>query len=209
MLTLALITLIVFLSVWGYQVLDRKAKEAEYKKKTTTNIPLQREIRKKWSDILAKDIDVVRPDVDNVYEYVYSLYEKYGVPAYTWMSNDPEKIKKWHATMADNTAFEEGFKEFRRPDTPPYEGYVKESKKRTIRERIFGLPDADRYSGDGSNQTVESFYWELVSELTHRDMWEAGYACSWDGVHGSEREELEKQIARTKEEKKKYPWLYE
>lgn len=90
-MTLFLIILIVFLCAWGRQTLTKKAKKNEYRARTKTNVELEKNIQKKWTETLYQELDVVAPEEPSVFNYITKLYAKYDIPLYSWISDENEK----------------------------------------------------------------------------------------------------------------------
>ncbi len=112
-MTLALIAFIVFFAVWGYQVLDRKAKRREYENKTRTDIQLQSEIENEWKTKLAPEIDIVLPENTSIFDYIRSLYRKYDIPIFSWIVEQEEKESWFQRTRAQWDADEKYYEDIR------------------------------------------------------------------------------------------------
>lgn len=101
-MTLALIALIVFLCLWAAQVGEKKEQEDKYKERTKTNVALERELMKAWSDKLSPELDVVKPEFESVYDYIRTLYEKYNIPVFHYLGASEEREKFFNASKRES-----------------------------------------------------------------------------------------------------------
>ncbi len=226
-MTALLIAIIMALVITAYQVTSTKANEGIKKKATRTNVELQKQVTQEWWDKLAPELDIVIQDA-SVYHYIDTLYDKYGMPKYYYMSLPPEGVMALYEKDKLKSDEYEREKESMRlykydcavckkENTAGLEYYlaVKDisvlySRNRTVRQRIYeNLLEPDTFKGYRTTNLLAKQYLEwLVYELTQKTMSEKGFAMSRDGIHESEWQEHEKKMRQFKKNKEKYPWKF-
>ena len=224
-MTLALIVLILFLSVWFNQSAKIKGDKYTHRKRTITNVQLQDELDAKNFTLIINDLialDKEDPLVgEKLIDAIESLFDKYDLPD---MRDDTQRINdraKYLAAIASAREDEE---------------YPIDDSKLPLVDRIwhypFDAPLIDRpdllvgtpntiievsgieyeYDHRGIPANLyQAIPAKLVGDLevllTMRELDAAGYKYSWNRQPANwQRDEIAAE--QYKETKKKYPWLY-
>ncbi|MBO5458253.1 MAG: hypothetical protein J6A24_04785 [Clostridia bacterium] len=93
-MTLLLIVTIVFLIVWWKDSSDKKAEHEQYKRDTITNLELEKEIRKKWINIIDDRLRDERNSSVEPFDLIMGFYDEYCVPIDIYPSTNEEVQKK-------------------------------------------------------------------------------------------------------------------
>ena len=225
-MTALLIAIIIALVITAYQVTNAKANENIMKKATRTNVELQKQVTQEWWDKLAPELDIVIQDA-SVYHYIDTLYDKYGMPKYYYMSLPPEGVialyEKNKLRCDEDERRDESIRLYKydcavckKQNTADLKYYlaVKDisvlyTRNRTVRQRIYeNSLEPDTLGYRTTNSLAKQYLEWLIYELTQKTMYEKGFAMSRDGIHESEWQEHEKKMQQFKENKEKYPWKF-
>lgn len=216
-MTLALIAVIVFLIMWGYQVGDRKTKKKEYQDKTRTNLVLEKEIYGKVEEEISSRLNSEEIPVGEIYPRLLQLFDEYGV-AYC-----PFKIH-WAECSTREEFIARETEECRRDelhvkqygfkypdcDLVPMENEDIPTTMDRIRHSYILRCGYVFYGNEHSIQAskLEATYQYLLSEITHKRMDELGFAFTKTGVCESEWQEREKEQKEMEQLRAKYPYLF-
>lgn len=231
--------IVIGVLVLGIGSLDlRKVKlERETKRQSEVNLPLQREVERRWKDIVAKDIDEIHPEVENLYDYMRSLCKKYDVPEYEGIQDNEKEIERASKLSAQQN--EKYIESFFMPDTfyrtfskvnkdgKSYENIFKEIREKyTIRERIDGVPFWEEYKKRKSFEKLDEKNnksdWTKIQAATRNEKAHSMAITWWCNIMKRAMRNLGYSFSRnyedansydhlieSYEEAIKYPWMYD
>jgi len=155
-------------------------RKAEAKRQQEVNLPLQREVAKRWKKIVKREIDEPHPEVINLYSYALSLCDKHHVPNTEFGNSPTAKEIEWNAYLSEKREREMVEQYFMQDynsivvngetikinrDGKSTEDILKEIRdKYTIRQRIDGVPFWEEYKKRYS-------YYRHFDEQNNKDDW--------------------------------------
>lgn len=226
-MTLLLIVVIVALLMGGFDSISKKADSIQHKKKTITNIELQDKLYKENFTKIIKDLgrmDSASPLFGKtLIDALTFLFVVYDIPD---SRSDEEKESDLEHYNADIAGTKKLWKIQCQVDyselTLPQRIWLTKTQTPHVEhpDLLFGKPNTVTYvegfcypySANGIAEIYECVSAKLLRHinvlLTIRDLKKQGFNFSSDRRE-SDWQQLEKRIAKTEEEKKMYPWLYD
>ena len=232
-MTFLLIVVIIAIGVSIYQAGEWKKKESSYKKKNTTNIPLQKELIAKHYDELNSEIITHGNDNpiltnEQLFDYIEFLFEKYNLPDFRTEEQKSEDRKKY--LLCANQYFSNTVS-FSSEQEVAFDT-IQDASKVNLLERIFlqskpfssdilfgtrntkvefnGLTYKYDYRGfiEISNNPLCKLYWTAIQLLTEKELKSRGYKYSYN-FKESEWQRREADIEKYNENKDRYPWYFD
>jgi len=216
--------LLSLLAASGSIAVIKSARDERWRKKnmspTETNIPLQEQIEAKVREALSKDMDVIKPEVTNLYDYICGLRTKYGLPPGNIYHNPVWNEAESKACASSESSKTLEWPKFYRSYVPP-ESLEVIRKKYTIRERLRGVPFYKTYRSipcfkqednecfNACSLSTEShlYHYCLWQDLIRREMKTRGYAMSYETCSAG-KVDKDKQLVEKYKNIVMYSWNY-